>query len=478
LQCCFAVLLPSVWADGPPATKADDKPAEKWWIDRSLTLSPQTAPVPALRYRLLPLSVDRKEGNAVPIYLRLVHQQSDAAQREWAEIPSKWNELPLDRLPIKEAQAFLDKHRHLLHQLDLGARRKTAEWNHTLDQGSVIELLLPELKPMRDLVPIMILRARVEMAEGNFAAAVRALETGYAFSQHVAEGPFLIPYLIALSNTNRFSDCLLDFMERPGAPNLFWSLTVLPRPFIGLRKGLESEYRVMEWEFTELADLDRERTAEQWDALLSQVRKKREHILEVEKEAKPTDVVPGTTSADPATKSPDLAAAKKYLTDRLGLAAGDVDAMPPAKVLVLYIVNFFKEARDDYFKTAQLPYRVAKPIFAEAEQRLKSAPSTEATRFALWILPAIGKVQLNQVRVERKMAALRVIEALRLHAAAHNGQLPDKLSEVTIVPLPDDPGTGKAFEYQRDGATATLISRLPDTPLEGTGMRFRVSIRK
>ena len=43
---------------------------------------------------------------------------------------------------------------------------------------------------------------------------------------------------------------------------------------------------------------------------------------------------------------------------------------------------------------------------------------------------------------------------------------------------PLDPGTGKPFEYSRDGATATLASRIPGEPLETTGLRYRVTVRK
>ena len=72
---------------------------------------------------------------------------------------------------------------------------------------------------------------------------------------------------------------------------------------------------------------------------------------------------------------------------------------------------------------------------------------------------------------------LRAIEALRMHAAAHGGQLPDSLDQVTVVPVPLDPGTGKPFEYHRDGATATLVSRLPGEP-RTPGLRYRVTVRK
>jgi hypothetical protein len=65
-----------------------------------------------------------------------------------------------------------------------------------------------------------------------------------------------------------------------------------------------------------------------------------------------------------------------------------------------------------------------------------------------------------------------------MHAAAHGGRLPDKLEEVSIVPVPNDPGTGRPFEYQRDGQTATIISRILGESLALAGLRYRVSIRK
>ncbi len=65
-----------------------------------------------------------------------------------------------------------------------------------------------------------------------------------------------------------------------------------------------------------------------------------------------------------------------------------------------------------------------------------------------------------------------------MHAAAHGGQLPDKLDQVTIVPAPNDPGTAQPFEYQSEGRTATLTSRISGEPLNTTGLRYRMTLRK
>ena len=56
------------------------------------------------------------------------------------------------------------------------------------------------------------------------------------------------------------------------------------------------------------------------------------------------------------------------------------------------------------------------------------------------------------------MAMLRAVEALRLHAAAHDEELPASLEDVTQVPIPVDPCSWKPYQYELDQETATLVA--------------------
>jgi hypothetical protein len=385
--------------------------------------------------------------------------------------------MPIDRMPLDEVQKFLADYHRFLQQLDLGARRKTAEWNYTLDQGSVIDLLLPDAQSMRGYVPMLVLQARVKLLEGDFAAAAHTFETGFAFSRHAAGGPFIISRLIGIAMANKFADRLPEWIERSGSPNLYWSLTALPRPLVSLRPGLEFEQRVLEMEFPDFADLDRPRTPEQWDALLKRFRTLVQRLASIPSEGSTPPMPPATDPNEPAARSVDLPTAKNYLADHLRKTAAEIAAMPPAQILTLYIVNYYRELSDEMFKTTYLPYVQSRPVLAEAVRRLESAPTTEATRLARMMMPTLKAVEAAQNRLERKIAALRTIEALRLYTAAHDGRLPNALSEVSAAPVPDDPGTGKPFEYRREGQTATIISRIPGEPLDTTGLRYRVTVR-
>lgn len=455
-------------------------PAEKWSVDRAVTISPMDAPAPAFKYRLFPLEWERKDGNAVPIFLRLAHEQSDAARKTWTEAPLPWNQVPIEQIPLAQAREFLRRFQHFFRQFDLGARRKTAEWNYTLDQGSVVDLLMPDVQWMRGYVPMMVLRARVKAAEGDFAATAHALETGFAFSRHVASAPTLISGLVAVSCARQFADATLDVIERPGSPNLYWALTVLPRPLIDLRNAWDFEQRFFETEFPDLLDLNRPRTPAQWDDMLKRLRTRMKELeaTMADDSNKPAAPIPGTGPDDSAGQSPDLARAREFLAKRSGFDADAVRAMPPAQALVLYLSGMLHEIRDQQFTAVYLPYPQAVRQIRRAVESTKSAPETEATRIIRIWLPSIEKVLTAQAGLDRRIAALRTIEALRMYAARHNGQLPDSLARITEVPVPLDPGTGAPFDYRTAGATATLTSRIDGEPLEKSGLRYAISIRR
>jgi hypothetical protein len=93
--------------------------------------------------------------------------------------------------------------------------------------------------------------------------------------------------------------------------------------------------------------------------------------------------------------------------------------------------------------------------------------------------PLIEKSVLNALRVERRIAALRCVEALRLHAAGF-GALPASLDAVGRVPIPLDPLTGKPFEYQLAEGKATLSDPPPRgvKPSAANELRYELMLRR
>ncbi len=134
--------------------------------------------------------------------------------------------------------------------------------------------------------------------------------------------------------------------------------------------------------------------------------------------------------------------------------AKEIDAMPRSQVVLLWHVDQWDRARDDMLKALTVPIWQGLPLMEAALKEHRSADNVLLTL----LLPAINKTWEASMRIERQLASLRCAEALRLYAAAHKGNPPAKWSDITAVPLPLDPVTGKGFDefYQVKDGRAVL----------------------
>ena len=81
------------------------------------------------------------------------------------------------------------------------------------------------------------------------------------------------------------------------------------------------------------------------------------------------------------------------------------------------------------------------------------------------LLPAMNSARVAEVRLDRQMAALQCVEAIRLYAGTHDGALPESLEAMVDSPAPVDPVTGEPFSYEVEGKTARLSAPLiPGAP--------------
>jgi hypothetical protein len=87
------------------------------------------------------------------------------------------------------------------------------------------------------------------------------------------------------------------------------------------------------------------------------------------------------------------------------------------------------------------------------------------------------KVSLLTGRLGRHVAVLECIEAMRLYAAAHEGQFPEKLRDVTHVSVPDDPVTRKPFTYSRTGSKAVLEGPAPKGASPKEAFRYELNLK-
>ncbi len=292
-----------------------------------LTLHPAKAPEPAQKYQLLPKAEEQTEADAALLYEKAVQLLPEDFQRDQI---SQWLKTPLDKLPRQQVESTLQHFKSTLQVLEQAAKCKQCDWPYLDD-----DTLSQTLRKYRMLVFFLALQIRFQIAQGQYDKAIGTVQAGFAMAKKLGEGPTLVRGLVGVGICAFICRQLEQFVQRPDAPNLYWALRGLPRPFIDL-------------------------------------------------------------------------------TERSELEGQDIRE----------------------------------------------------------------KAHLLMNRLDRHVAALRCIEALRLYAANHDGKFPKELSSITEVPVPNDPVMQKQFIYRCTGSNAVLEAPAPKGATERDAIRYELNLKE
>ena len=191
------------------------------------------------------------------------------------------------------------------------------------------------LREYRTIAFFLDLQMRIQIAQGQYDKAIGTVQTGFAMAKHLGEGPNLLQGLVGIAISGRMCRPLEQFIQGANAPNLYWALRDLPKPFIDLTEQSE---------------------------------------------------------------------------------------------------------------------------FEDQDNR--------------------EKIQLLMNRLDRNVAVLQCIEALRLYASAHDGKFPNELSDITQVPVPDDPVMQKLIIYRCTGSKAFLEAPAVKGTADKYTFRYELSLKE
>ena len=440
----------------------------------TIPLQPASTPRPALKYRLIPERYGLIPGNAALFYHRanlLIAQRKQVDQsgpKAWAghaklsveEQIIEWTKLPIADLPRDEVRGVLDRFTSVIREIEAGARRDHCDWEFARrDEG--FELLLPEIQESRTLCRLIELQARLAIAEGRLDHALGSIQTGMVLARHVADGPTLIQTLIGDAIAGQMIGCLEILVGTPGAPSLFWALADRPRPMIDLRSAFEGERHLFEKEFPGLVELDRGIwSVDQAHQFVESLQAELFNLFGGE-------AIPGfdvtVPSLSPTFRRLALAglfakvepeARRALLRD--GRSASEVDAMPVVQVAMLHVYHRFQERRDAMYKWANVPYFASAGRFQPEDLSVEEKQANPILAILSTLDVGIEPSKSAAMRVDRRLDALQVVEAIRLDATRHDGHLPASLDAIKDLPILLDPATGKSFEYRVEGTSATV----------------------
>ncbi len=435
---------------------------------KQLVLTPAAESVPAMKYRLLPDLGEQTAGNAIALYFRAYSPewQSYRHDKNWREPFDKALEASLKDLPRKDIEWVRES--KLLRELDRAARRTNCDWelkDRIKEEG--VTLMLPDLQGLREFARLLAVRARLELAEGNFDKAAYSLRTSYALARHTGDGPTLIHGLVAVAIGLVTTAQVEAWVQIPNSPNLYWALTDLPKPFIDFRKPLQGERITLDNILPDLREClaDPTRPAKSPGELRNMLKK----IAEL------TDAPERGTELSAlliAAKYPD---AKTFLAQR-GWTSEQIDAVTATQAVLMQEAFEYDRYFDGYAKAANLPFPQSQVVMKKVMVDLGNTREQTLARpiLAGLLLPAVEGVFSGGARLDRQIAVLRVVEAIRMHAVANGNQLPASLDAIKIVPVPLDPALNAPFNYSVSGDKAMLSAE----KIRGTPIRYELTIRK
>jgi hypothetical protein len=383
--------------------------------------------------------------------------------------------LPIDKLPLKEMdqeiKGFSEDQFRLLQR---ASRYEHCLWPTAISlRKDGFAGLLPALSPFRNAARWVSLKAQYEIAQGQYDQAIETLKVGFAMARHMQSGSSLIESLVGISVASMMTNRVLDLVGQAGAPNLYWALTDLPRPIVTTRSGIRFERDALRFSIPELYEMiEKPLTSTQWKREFAEVRSELAVVIQMIG----SDSTPAGLGAAALTIMA-YPKARRHLIAK-GRSTKEIKELAVSQVVLMYELDRYHYWRDELLKWSSLPYAQAKDGLALVNIKFEKASAKGDSWLASILLPALTSVFRVQVIQHQKTEALRLIEALRAHAAKHGGKLPASLSDLSDMPVPIDPVSGKQFQYKLENGTAFITGTLPlGANPELNGLRYRITIK-
>ncbi len=444
---------------------------------------PQAEPDPPLTYQFVPAYRKLTPGNAATGYYRAVVLLPRDEACLFGERQRKWLEVPLAEFPKDEARTWLEAYRGVWKEVRAATFREDCDWSYRMRELTGVEAIcypLIEIQETRTIARVLRIRSRLEIAEGRFDDAMLTITCGYRLGENVARAPILTNVLVGIAIAQVTNASVRDWIEA-GGPNLYWALASLPNPLVDIRLALQQEANLPLQIFPFLEDPEHAtHSAEEWRQIIGQ---------SVQQLALPTDS--GNMSSNVLTQATatglllaGYSSAKQQLIDS-GMDPAKVEAMPVGQVVAIQSARACRKAYQETMKWTLLPYwqsyRQQRASFADLGRegylgRPGQVPGL--VPIAGTLLPAVEAVTYAPVRLQREIAPLQTIEALRMFAASNNGQFPESLEQLQLCPAPLDPLTGRFIDYQRQDGTAILTLPPPEGRTQRDSTRYELRFRQ
>jgi hypothetical protein len=461
----FGCCAPALAQTRPSSSSSATRPVEA--DVRTFELTPVAPPQPAMKYQLLFDDLDqRRPGNAAVIYLEASIMLGEGTPEEAYKALEAYE--AGDRKTFDALAESISKRPALIQLMDVAARRQECDWQPSIREMGV-RTLLPHLTRLFALAKVLRVHALRQIDQGKTEDALATLRLNYELSYKMAHEPVIVSNMVAIGTLGR-NEALAALMNRPESPNLYWALSDLPARRPILRWAFDSGRLGSTTSTVPLlarAKAGEALTNEQWRAVLEAVTE----LVPPDAHGQPREV----HFPDPVRDaSPEiLRRAQAHYAQVNHTSAEQAAKVDPTILLGAFYFHEYEIAYDEMYKLRTLPYPAMLAMSQAYTARAAKWRSEQPANPFMQCLPDIHRIYWNFAKADRQIAALTGVEALRSYAAANGGILPKRLEDVTETPVPENPATGRPFEYRVENGAATLSDSKSEEPL-----RYTIGIRK
>ncbi len=396
-----------------PLARAERAPEKPTVV--KLTVPPVATPTLALKYRLFPTRGEMAAGDAAPICREIFAHF--AMSWETFEAADDLCKLPRIGFSKDRARQILEPYRPMLRQIHAASRKTQCEWNIPLDWMTRFDARKMNFTAARQITVLLCIAARLEQAKGHPDEALQTLQDGFAFARQFTNDANVVQALIGIGLLDLLLDCVSELQQDPACGNLYWALTELPHPLIDFGAIAEVEQATCH-DFLPTVDWRANNTVTS-DQFIANI-------------ARATHSFDARVDQYLMLQVMAVAPARVYLRSQ-GFTQDQIDHMPIPQTVGIYLIETFQRVFDEEVAAARLPYWQAEIQFDRIEveiSRLNADVHNPLLNFT-GLIPGSMK---NLALLERRIAMMRNVEALRAYAASHKGVLPASLAELTDTP--------------------------------------------
>ncbi len=462
---CFGQGSPSATPPdprGPAVPTADGGPGARITQQQGLQevwlVTPAAEPKPVFRYRFWPHESSLRPGSAQLHYFRaltFMNSRPDVVS-QFLKL-SEWDADP----DLTEEKAVLNAMKASLDELHAMALCEDLSWGARLRDihgPAGYYVSFEDVQPARNLAQLLRIQARVQVREIDFEGAARTIQAGHRLAALIGNGESVIQPLVGVALNTIMRDTIECMIQTPDCPNLYWAIATVPQPLVQMRRSIELELAGIHRAFPVLreaasADWNEEQTNREWVTAITQLKNL----------AGPSNDFANLQIQAAVDITPFVEPAKQRLKAG-GWTDDAISKMGAARTVMADAAVEIDRMADELMKGELLPrsqrQRSGQIAFQLYTQWIEKEKTTSAgALFASVLFPGILQIDTAEGRNPTMYRRLMTLEAIRLHAAMHDGEPPESLDQLTAAPALNSPETEQPFEYriEQDGGERTFV---------------------